>query len=181
MFATYILLFCRSTLALVFLFSLGGKLLAFRDFVVTIGDFKLLPRRWSKAVAWFVLGSELITAALLICGGEVLPPGFLLALVLLTVFSVALGLALRRKIAMSCTCFGRTERRISRYDVVRNVCLICYGLVGLWMVRETPQNVTIGEFILLVFMSAVFLLVVTNLKDIVETLGRPLPVREERR
>lgn len=169
------------TIILLFFFSSGRKILAPGNFTVTIGDFKLFPRRWSKTVAWLFLLSEIATVVLVAIGGSLLSPGFLLAIVLLAVFSVALVTALAREIEVSCNCFGRTERRISRYDVVRNGCFILCGLIGLWMMRYALQGLAGSEIMLLACMSAVFLMIVTNLEDIVETLRRPFLVREERR
>ena len=181
MLAASLLMFCRITIAFLFLFSFGRKILAFRDFAVTVSDFKLFPRRWSKTIARFFLGGEIATAILVIFGGNMLFLGFLLATVLLAAFSIALETALWRNINMSCNCFGRTEQRISPYDVVRNGLLIMCTLFGLWMLGSASQRLSIEEIILLALMSAVFLLFVTNLGDIVETLRRPFSVFEERR
>lgn len=181
MFTTYVLVFCRATIALLFAFSFGSKFLALRDFAVSIGDFKLLPRRWSKILAWLFLCGELATIICITFGGNLLPFGFLLAMALLLIFSMALITALRRKVSMSCNCFGRTERHLSRYDVARNVFLILCSLVGLWMMGSAQHNLAIGEIILLALMSTGLLLLITNLSDVIETLLRPFPVSDERR
>lgn len=181
MLATSLLMFLRVTIALLFFIAFGRKTLAVRDFAVTVGDFKVLPRRWSRVVAVLFLSGECVTALLVALGGDLLFLGFLLAIALLAIFSVALISALWRNIDMHCTCFGRTEQRISRYDLVRNACLILCCLPGLWMRGDASQSLPGSEIILLILMSAVFLLVVTNLNDIVETLRQPIPVPEERR
>lgn len=181
MLATDVLMFCRITIAILFLFSFGRKVLTYRDFAVTLGDFKLFPRRWSKTVAWLFLSGEITTAMLVSFGGDGLLPGFLLATALLAVFSAALATALWRHIKMSCHCFGRTERPISSYDVARNAFLALCSVLGLWMLRYPLQIASPAEMILLALMSLVFLLGVTNLSDIVETLRAPFPVFEERR
>lgn len=180
MMTTSVLLFCRLTVAFLFVFSSYRKILALQDFAVTIGDFNLLPRRWSKTVAWLFLGAEMAIALFVILGGYLLAIGFSLAIVLLTVFSLALITALKRHISMSCTCFGRTERPISRYDVARNMLMILWSLVGLFLAMYVPQQLTWETTLLLALMSLVFLLCATNLEDIVETLFRPFPVHEER-
>lgn len=180
-FATYILMFCRMTIAVLFLVSFGRKLLAFRDFAITVGDFKLFPRRWSKTVAWLLLNGEIATAILVSLGGDLLLLGFLLAMVLLVVFSIALMTALWRNINMSCNCFGRTEQRISPYDVARNTFLALCSVLAWWVSRYPIESLSSGEIVLLALMSIVFLLCVTNLGDIVETLRRPFPVFEGRR
>ncbi len=181
MFTTYLLVFCRVTIALLFIFSFCGKLLALRDFAVTIGDFKLLPRKWSKGAAILFLIGEITTAILVTMDVNLTFIGFLLAITLLMIFSVALVTALWRKLDMSCNCFGRTEQRISHYDVIRNGIFILCGLIGLWLLRYAPQGLSVSEIILLALMSTVFLLFIVKLDDIVETLRQPFPNFEERR
>lgn len=181
MFPPYMLMFCRATIAFLFIFSFGRKALTFRDFVVTIADFKLLPRRWSRSIALLFLCGEIATALAVTVGGVLLPIGFGLAIVLLVTFSVALLQALRRHIRMSCNCFGRTERPISYYDVVRNLLLILCSLLGLWMQMYAQQGLSNGEIVLLLLMSISLLMFATNLSDVIKTLLRPFPVSEERR
>lgn len=181
MFASYVLMFCRITIALLFMFSFGSKALALRDFTVAIGDFRLLPRRWSRKITWLFLSGEIASSVLVISGGHLLPIGFLLATVLLTAFSIALLMALWRKFDMSCNCFGRTEHRISYYDVIRNMYLIVCCLIGLWILRYASQGLSSGEIVLLILMSAVILIFVTNSADVVKALCRPFQVTEERR
>jgi uncharacterized membrane protein YphA (DoxX/SURF4 family) len=87
MLASSIMMFSRITIALLFLFSGGGKLVAWRDFAVTIGDFQLFPRRWSKMLALFFMSGEIATATCLVSGGPLLALGFTMAIVLLIIFS----------------------------------------------------------------------------------------------
>lgn len=181
MFEVYLFMFGRITLAFLFLYSFGRKILTFRDVAVAVSDFKLFPRRWSKTVACCLLGGEMLTAILLISGGKMIFWGSLLAIVLLVAFSLALETALWRDIKMSCNCFGRSEQHISHYDVVRNGLFIGCGLPGLWVLASTVPRLSVGEMALLALMSFTFLLVAMNLRDIVETLLRPFPVFEERR
>lgn len=181
MFATYLVMFCRITIAFLFIFSFASKILSLRNFAVTIGDFKVFPRRWSKGAALLFLGGDITTAVLLTVGGDLLLIGFLLAMVLLTIFSVALVIGLWRKIDVNCNCFGRNEQRISRYDVARNVFLILCSLIGLWMLKYDQRSMFSGEIIMLALISLVVLTFAINLDDVVETLRRPFVVSEERR
>jgi len=176
MFAVSLLMFCRISIALLFIVSAGSKTLAIRDFEVTVGNFKLLPRRWNKPATWLFLGGEIATVVLIAIGGSLLLIGFLLAIALLAVFAIALVSALLRDIDISCNCFGKTERHISPYDVVRNILFILCSLSGMWMLIYTPQNLDVGEITLLTFMSAVFVVLVANLSDVIETLLLPFSV-----
>lgn len=178
MFAAYFLMFCRITIAFLFTFSFSSKILALEDFEVAVRDFKLLPRHWNKTAALLFLGLEFSTAALVTIGSYLLPIGFLLAVVLLTVFSVALVIVMRRDTNVSCNCFGRTERHISYYDVVRNLLLVLCSLIGLYTLRYASQVLARDEIILLALMSIVFVVFVTNLDDVVETLHHPFSVNE---
>ncbi len=182
MFAAYLLMFCRIAIVLLFIFSASGKVLSLADFEVAIGDFKLLPRRWSKIVALLFLGGEIATVVFLTIDSGLLSIGFLLSITLLAVFSAALVTALQRNIGMSlsCNCFGKSERRISHYDVARNILLILCSLIGLWMLRYAPhpQVLAGSEVTLLGLMSAVFVVFVTNLGDVIETFCQPFSVNE---
>lgn len=181
MLADFIVMFCRITIAFLFLYSSGSKLLSLRDFAVTIGDFKLFPRHWSRLAACIFVAGELIVLILTVIGGIVLPIAFLLAMLLLVGFSIALASALWRKLDLNCNCFGRTERRISSYDLIRNLLLILFSLTGLWMTSSATTNLSVGEIVILALMSAVALFIIIQLRDIVETLWRPFIVTGERR
>lgn len=181
MLAASIVMFCRITIAFLFIYSSGSKLLSLRDFAVTIGDFKLFPRRWSKPAAYIFVAGELITMILVVIGGVVLPIAFLLAMLLLIGFSIALASALWRKLDLNCNCFGRTERRISSHDLIRNLLLTLCSLTGLWMASSATTNLSMGEIVLLALMSAVVLFIVIQLRDIVETLWYSFTVTGERR
>jgi uncharacterized membrane protein YphA (DoxX/SURF4 family) len=171
------LTFCRIVIALVFALSASGKVLDMPAFQESIADFRLLPRRWSKVVAWAFLGAEFVIALLMAVGGGALLTGFLLASGLLVTFSAALVVALRRNAEVTCNCFGRTERRISFYDVVRNALLVLCSLAGAWWaLAGSPQNLAAVEAVLIGLMAVCFVVLTTNLRDIVETLRQPFHI-----
>lgn len=171
---TIALMFCRIAIASVFAASASGKasdITAFRD---TVSNFQLLPSSWSRVVALLFLGAELAVVPLMAIGGKLLAAGFILAAGLLAVFSAALVAALWRNIRMTCNCFGRTERRISSYDVVRNMLLILCSLVGFWgLTFGSIRSLSATEILLIGFMTLCFAVLITNLKDVVETLQQP--------
>jgi hypothetical protein len=169
-------MFCRIVIALLFTVSASGKTMALTDFEVAISDFKLLPRRWSHVIARSVLGAEALVIVLVSLGGTYLVFGFLLAIALLAVFTVALTSALRGNTNLSCNCFGRTQKRISRYDVARSFLLILCSLTGLAMLHSDSRGLAWSETILVALMSLVFVTLMTNLGDIIETLRHPFPV-----
>ena len=66
-----------------------------------------------------------------------------------------------------------TERRISPYDIARNALLILGSLVGGWISLDALQPLAAGAIILLGLMALCFVILLTNLADVVETLYRP--------
>lgn len=57
--------------------------------------------------------------------------GFGLAAVLLTCFSVAIALTLRRGVSTACRCFGAASAPLSRRHLVRNALLLAVAVAGL--------------------------------------------------
>lgn len=170
-----LLIFCRLTIGLTFAWAVFGKLRDLSAFREAVVDFRVLPPALSRIAAWVSLLAECATILMLGMGNALLLPGFLLSAGLLLLFSVALGLVLRRKMQVSCNCFGVTERRVSPYDVARNMLLIFCSLVGIWTSLDAVQSVAASDLILLGLMALCLVILVTNLADVVETLRRPFP------
>jgi methylamine utilization protein MauE len=172
----HVLLFFRVSIALMFAAAAVGKLSARRDFELAIEGFRVVRgRRATRMTANAVLAAELAIVALLAVGGPLLLPGFALAAGLLTAFSLLLIRTLARGIEVSCNCFGPGVRPISPADVVRNVVMIFAAVAGAVALRlDHDQPVTGGQVALLVAMGAVFVLVTSNLADIVTGLRAPL-------
>src|SRR2546423_750268 len=93
MIATYLLAFCRIATGLIFLTSFLGKVRELEGFRQAVADFRLLPKDMSKGAAFLFLGGELLVVVCLLVGGVLLLPGFVLAILLLCVFSAAIALA----------------------------------------------------------------------------------------
>ena len=176
MIASSLLIFCRLTIGLTFAWAVFGKLRDLSAFREAVVDFRVLPPALSSIAAWVSLLAECAIILMLGIGNTLLFPGFLLAAGLLLLFSVALGLVLRRKRQVSCNCFGVTQRRVSPYDVARNLLLIVCSLVGAWTSLNAVQPVAASDLILLGLMALCLLILVTNLADVVETLRRPFPL-----
>ena len=115
-------------LAVVFAVSGGAKLLdraGTREAVAGFG----LPGRLVGPVATLLAPVELLTAVLLVVAA---PVGFVLALALLTAFSVAVALALRAGRRPECHCFGRLGAAdVSARTLVRNGVLSALAVTGL--------------------------------------------------
>jgi hypothetical protein len=170
----YALIFVRISIALLFIVSAAGKIVALREFEAAIEDFRLLPRQWARAAALTFVGGEVAVALLVGLGGPLLPLGLLLAIVLLAVFSFAIVSVLYRRIDAHCNCFGANDHRVSRYDVARNLILILCCAAGLWLLGSAQAGVTLAGVVLIALTGIAFVLFVVNLRDVSETVRRPL-------
>lgn len=171
-----LLIFCRLTIGFTFAWAVFGKLRDLSAFREAVVDFRVLPPALSRIAAWVSLLAECAIILMLGMGNTLLFPGFLLSAGLLLLFSVALGLVLRRNMQVSCNCFGVTERRVSPYDVARNLLLIFCSPVGIWASLDAVQPLAASDLILLGLMALCLVILVTNLADVVETLRRPFPL-----
>jgi Methylamine utilisation protein MauE len=173
MLAACILAFCRVAIALLFALAFAGKIRNIRAFQEAVVDFRLLPANWSKKLAVVFLTGEFLACACVVSGGFLLLAGFLLATGLLMLFSAGLLTVIQRRMKITCNCFGWTDRRVSGYDIVRNAVLILCSLSGAWTSITASQNLTMGEFGLIALIAVYFVVLMTNLANIVETLRRP--------
>ncbi|HEY0606560.1 MAG TPA: MauE/DoxX family redox-associated membrane protein, partial [Herpetosiphonaceae bacterium] len=176
--ASYGLMFCRIAIAVIFGWSALGKLRDLRGFRDAITAFRLLPRDWSTPLAWAFVGGEIAVVLLMLRGvPTLLGLGFALAAGLLALFTAVLVSAMRRALAVSCNCFGSSEQPISWYDVVRNALLIVCSLLGGWLLTLPRRGLTIDETLLLGAMALCFVLLVTHVEDVAETLRRPFELQ----
>lgn len=174
----FVLMFCRSTIALVFALTAFGKALDVAAFQESISEFRILPMNLSKAAAWILLGTELVVVLLMVAGGYLLSAGFSLAVCLLATFSAALLVALWRTSKMICSCFGIGTQRISPYDVARNVLLALCCLIGICALDDASHGLPGSASVLVILMAISFVCLVSNLRDVVETLRQPFsPLR----
>ncbi len=171
---TDVVMFCRITVMLVFALSVVGKAQDINAFQEAILDFQLLSPSLSKLFSWIFLSAETLVVLLMITNDGLLLLGFTLAALLLITFAFALVLVLQRHRRVVCNCFGRTEQRISWYDVVRNILLTACSLLGIWTLIAPQQSVSITNVILIALMAICFVIIVTNTAGIVETLRRPI-------
>ncbi|MEM8531857.1 MAG: MauE/DoxX family redox-associated membrane protein [Chloroflexota bacterium] len=164
----YMLVFCQVVVGCVFALSVLGKVRDMSAFEESIQGFQLLPEPAIKPSAITFVVSEMIVVVLLLVGGVALPVGFVLAVVLLALFSGALFSVLQRKLDVSCGCFGASEQRVSYYDIVRNGGFMVCAIGGVWLATTT---VLPGwEGFLLAGSAIAFVLVWTHLRDIVGVL-----------
>lgn len=170
----YIVSFCRMMMGLVFLISAIGKILDFKSFESAVNNFQILPHRFNRiAASTFIIGESTVVF-LMIIGGDWLLMGFLLAGVLLIVFSLALCTVLIRKIITTCNCFGSSEKTVSYYDLWRNAGFIacaCIGAGAHSTTHITTSTLNIAEWALVGMMAGVFILIWLSMRDVLELVS----------
>jgi hypothetical protein len=169
MLPAYLLAFCRIALGLTFALSFVGKVRDVGQFSGTIRKFDLLPAGWAGPTAVLFLSGEAAVVVLLILGGRLLTLALALAGLLLAIFSLALLSALRRGIETSCNCFGASAEPVSYLDIWRNTGLISLAALGFWAARAdgaATLSANLIEAVLLLIMAAVFVLLWTNLAEV---------------
>lgn len=128
--ALYVLAFCRVAIALVFALSFVSKARSIKEFTQTITHFAILPQWLSTTAAVLFSAAELAVVALMLLGGAALIPGFVLAVLLLLIFSTALVSVLAHGISTPCRCFGSSDQLVSFSDLWRNVGFILCAVAG---------------------------------------------------
>lgn len=162
------LFFCRIATGTVFAVSALGKLRDLPAFEQAVRRFHLLPTKTVRPVAHlFVLGEATVAVTMLL-GGSRLSWGFGLAAILLVLFSIAIGSALRHSLPIACNCFGKSERPVSALDLVRNGGLLGFALPGLFFSSGGNAGVGTETGILLGLMAVAVALAWSRIGDLAE-------------
>jgi hypothetical protein len=136
---SYLALFARWSLAVVFVAAVTGKLrrrAAWASFVAATETLLGLGRGGTQWASVAVL-LEASTAVCLLVSPTAFA-GFVLAVAVLTVFLVVVVHALMRGVSTSCNCFGSDGARLSWSHVVRNAALV--GLAALGLATAAPLH-----------------------------------------
>ncbi|MFG1711057.1 MauE/DoxX family redox-associated membrane protein [Nonomuraea sp. M3C6] len=166
----YVSISARYLLAVVFLIAVSGKLRsgkAFQAFTTSISELDVLPRRWTRRVATIVVAGEAMMPILLLAHLRTALIGLILSGTMLSAFSVAITLSLRKGIKASCRCFGASSRRLGRAHLVRNLILI--GVAAIGAVTAISQSLAdTPGYVLSAIMGAMIGLVFTMLDDVLD-------------
>lgn len=171
--APYALIFARIALGLVFAASSIGKLRDFSAFERAVENFQILPRQFVGTCAYIFLGGEVAVVLLMVLrGGIFLMAGFLLAILLLSIFCIALLTVLIIRLQVPCNCFGSSQRPVSPADIWRNVGFIACAIVGIasltMLTDATTVKMSLGEAGLLGMMALVFVALSVYLGEVLE-------------
>ncbi len=173
----HVLVLARLLVGITFVLSFVAKLRDVQSFRNAVEDFQVVPRRLVAPTAVAVLAVEATVAASMLTTGWALATGFVLAVGMLAAFSLAIGLVLRRRLEVSCNCFGSPTTKVSAVDLVRNGTFALFAVVGLWaMTAAGGTGVPAQDIALTAPIAAVVVALLVNLNDVVQTLIRPFPV-----
>lgn len=165
---SYIYLFCRFGLLVLFAFSFITKLKDWPEFVTAIKQFQLVPPSLSYPVAILVLLGEGVCVILLAFGRL---EGFVLAGAQLVIFSLALWSVWKRNMRVACHCFGKTDEPVSLYEIGRNMCFASCALLGMVLFTSSHNALLPLEQQGVVFLVSITLvMLVLGLKDIIQFL-----------
>ncbi len=137
----YTTTFCRIVILFVFGWSFLGKVRDISSFINTIRNFSLLPKWFHPVAAIIFMLCELAVVVIMVLGRRMLVFGFLLALLMLMIFCVAILSVLIRRIKTPCNCFGPSKKIVDLTDIVRNLGFGLCAFGGYWLLSTSK-----GEF-----------------------------------
>lgn len=119
---SFVLLFFRLFLSIVFFISSLNKMREFQQFTATVTAYRLLPETWSKTSALAITGTEFSVSMLLFMGWQSQIAAFV-SIFMLFIFSIAMGINLiRGHTDLECGCSGaKNAQKISLGLVGRNI------------------------------------------------------------
>jgi len=171
----YLLAFCRVAVGLVFAFSSLRKARDIAQFQQAIAGFHVLSRRLSDLAAPLFLCGEFAVVLLMLIGGPLLLPGFVLAMVLLLLFCAALASVLSRGLRTTCNCFGSSNKPVTLVDIWRNGgFLLCAGggceaLIWTRGAQGSPEWIA---WLLIALFAGVFVMIWIQLGEIVQLFSQ---------
>ncbi len=150
-------------LAVIFVWAAGAKLVGRRD---VVDDIAAMGLPVPPVTLGAVIGAELNTAVLLVARPTV---GAVVALLLLSGFSLFLLTIIRSGRQVHCGCFGANHREpISQVEIVRNAALGILALLALGGSWNAPISL---PAVMVVSLVSVCLLVIVNLAALARTSG----------
>jgi hypothetical protein len=148
------------TIGIVFLLSSASKLWDRRGFTEGLIAYRIIALSWVPLAAMTVIALE-VFIALSHLSGYLLHVGALIGLGLISIFSVAVGVNLKRGRSVPCYCFGTSESRISIGTLMR-LALLAAGEVVLFVLHQPIRITTMAlPNLVLAFFGSTFVLLVS--------------------
>jgi len=166
----YLQLCCRALIGVVFTLAVIGKMRSRAElaaFTESLGGFGWFAPRVRPWVAGAVIAVEAVTVVLL---ASTVHAGFVLAAVMLAVFTGGVALAKASGREVRCRCFGADGGLMGRRHMIRNGLLFAVALLGLPGAGQTPRLDLLALAVGAGVLGAVLL---AHWDDIVFVLRRP--------
>ncbi len=170
---------CRLFVLVVMLAAAGSKTMDFVRFRSSLAEaFPILAIKRGAgaaiAAATIVIG-EWSAASLMLLGGRPSRIGIMMALCLLLSLTVVVALSIFQGRSIRCNCFGESDRRVSKYDLMRNVLFIVIATIGLLGASSNELSGTFGSLALQSYLpltaaAGLFFLLSTNIHHIAALL-----------
>ncbi|MBU0678699.1 MAG: DoxX family protein [Verrucomicrobia bacterium] len=127
----------RIAIGIVFLLACISKILSPHEFATLVFYYQILPHSAINAVALFVPMLELFCAFALFFAKSFREAAAWIVLIMLIVFTAAIGSTMLRGIDITCGCFSVNPdaETIGTHNIVRNIGLIILTLVVLFDAR----------------------------------------------
>ena len=177
--AIYFAEWCRVYVLVVLLAAAWSKTFGFMRFRSALVEaFPVLALRGSVGAtvvaAGIVLG-EFSAALLMLLGGVLSRIGLALALCLLLSLTTVVILSFAQGRAIRCSCFGESDRRISKHDLLRNLLFVMIATAGLLGASFNEAPGTFGGLALQIYLplgavAVFFFLVSAGIHDIAALL-----------
>jgi uncharacterized membrane protein YphA (DoxX/SURF4 family) len=127
----------RVMLASILLFSGLAKLRAPYEFLASVYGYQLTGPLTSLIIATVLPWLEVLVAICL--WAKILYRGALaVAMMLTTLFALAVGIALYRQLDISCGCFIADDK-ISYFTFLRSIFLVAASMIGLYLAQRSPD------------------------------------------
>jgi hypothetical protein len=167
---------CRLFVLLALLAAAIGKSMYFRRFRDSLHEaFPTLGLGGAMLVAAAILIGEWSAGLLMLAGGAASRMGLLLASCLFAGLTAVVALVLAKGLSIRCNCFGASQRRISGYDLMRNLLFIAAAGLGLYGASANGDGGVLGGFALaayvpMVALALILLQLCISLREIVHLL-----------
>lgn len=117
----YLLMACRILLGLVFLLACVHKILFPEPFALALFRYHVLPHGLINGMAITLPWIEAVVALSILFSRRFRAPAALLMLLMLVMFSVALGWNLARGVSVACGCFNSSATEVADWgNIMRN-------------------------------------------------------------
>ncbi len=143
--------------------ALAGKLRDWPHFRDDLRALLGIAARPAALLAPALILAELLAAALAL--GIAPPAGMLASLVLMCAFTSVLGYQFFTRAIVRCSCFGKSLRPLSGYDVLRNVLVLLS--VAAWLAFAPAVHLPAGESLLAAGLGAWLCVAAIHFHDVV--------------